>query len=104
MANILVVEDDHDLRDLVSQILEDANYNPVVKDEEQALVMFSKLPFDLVIVGILRPDRHATLVEKLADRGPGVPIIGLDENTFDIEKLLVAVGEKVGQRNMLCKV
>ena len=105
MANILIVEEDQDLRDLVSQILEEANYNSVVKTEEQALAVISTLPFDLVIIGLLRPDKHATFVEKLVDQAPDVSVIGLADPVFDIEKLLAAVGEKVNrQRNLVCKV
>src|SRR5690348_12276234 len=100
MANILVVEEDLDIRYLLTEILEEANYNPVVKDEAQALE-FLALPFDLVIVDDGRPGQpygeHHLLIEKLAAQcQPVVPVMRLAK-PFDMGELLAAVGQMVAQ-------
>ena len=56
-AQILVVDDEPDIRQLVKEILEDEDYSvQVAKDGESARLMYAKQRPDLVLLDIWMPD------------------------------------------------
>lgn len=78
MANILVVEDDENMRILLNARLKNRYGVALAKDGAAALARFEKGGIDLVITDVMMPamDGYA-LVELLRSRGETVPVIML---------------------------
>jgi DNA-binding NtrC family response regulator len=70
-AHILVVDDEPDIRELVSEILEDEGYSvTTAKDGESARVAFTAGPPDLVLLDIWMPDIDGiTLLREWSEAG-----------------------------------
>ena len=78
MANILVVEDDENMRILLNARLKNRYGVALAKDGAAALARFEKGGIDLVITDIMMPAMDGyTLVELLRSRGETVPVIML---------------------------
>ncbi|MED6335337.1 MAG: response regulator, partial [Planctomycetota bacterium] len=78
-ARILLVEDNHSVRQLVQRILSGAGYE-VTPAEHAAhalrLVEESGDPFDMLLTDLVMPGMHGTeLAEKLRQQEPGLPVI-----------------------------
>jgi DNA-binding NtrC family response regulator len=57
MANVLIVDDEPDIRDLVKEILEDEGFNvSVAENGEQARLMYESTHPDLILLDIWMPD------------------------------------------------
>ena len=97
MSNILILEKNQDILEVLVQILEEANYNPLsATDQTEALELLG-LAIDLVIVGEGRPDRpceNLIFLEKLNTSYPEVPVMNLAK-PFDMAELLIKVKEFV---------
>ncbi len=77
-AHILVVDDEPDIRELVSDILEDEGYSvSTAQDGESARVAFADGPPDLVLLDIWMPDIDGiTLLREWSeDSGPPCPVV-----------------------------
>jgi len=101
MGNILIVEEDQDILDVLIQILQEANHNPVSASKETKAWEFLALPFDLVIVDTARPagpGEKLPLLEKLSEYQPGVPVMRLPK-PFDLEEIMATIGEMVDQNS-----
>ena len=73
-ANILVVDDEPDIRQLVSEILEDEGYRvTVAEDGENARSAFARQTPDLVLLDIWMPDVDGILLLKEWSAGDGLP-------------------------------
>lgn len=86
MAKILVVEDEKNTNDVISDFLVDAGYEVVsVHDGEQALSQFQEIAFDLVILDIMLPKVDGLTVLKHIRKSSQVPVVMLtaleDEHT-----------------------
>ena len=78
MANILVVEDDENMRILLNARLKNRYGVALAKDGAAALARFEKGGIDLVITDVMMPAMDGyTLVELLRSRGETVPVIML---------------------------
>ncbi len=77
MFNILVVEDDKNLRKLISATLKQNGYNSLMaEDGEAALDIMDKEHIDLVISDIMMPKLDGyNLVKALRDSGYNMPIL-----------------------------
>lgn len=77
MLNILIVEDDMNLRKLMSATLKQNGYNPLIaEDGERALEVMDKEHIDLVISDIMMPNLDGYgLVKVLRDSGDNMPIL-----------------------------
>lgn len=77
MLNILIVEDDMNLRKLMSATLKQNGYNPLIaEDGERALEVMDKEHIDLVISDIMMPNLDGYgLVKALRDSGDNMPIL-----------------------------
>lgn len=77
MFNILVVEDDKNLRKLISATLKQNGYNSLMaEDGEIALEIMDKEHIDLVISDIMMPKLDGyNLVKALRDSGYNMPIL-----------------------------
>lgn len=86
MAKILVVEDDKNTNDVISDFLVDAGYEVVsVHDGEQALIQFPENVIDLVILDVMLPKVDGLTVLKNIRLSSQVPVLMLtameDEHT-----------------------
>ncbi len=73
-AHILVVDDEPDIRHLVSEILEDEGYRvTVAEDGETARTEFARRTPDLVLLDIWMPDVDGILLLKEWSAGSGLP-------------------------------
>lgn len=58
MANILVVEDDSDIRDLMTNILKDAGHQVILaKNGDEGIATYQQNQTDLVITDIMMPEK-----------------------------------------------
>ena len=77
MFNILVVEDNIDMRELFSTVLIDSGYNVLsASDGEKALEIIDKKYVDLVVADIMMPNMDGyTLIKSLRDAKYNMPIL-----------------------------
>ena len=78
MKRILVVEDDPDIQELLRTFLEDAGYRvEVASDGVEAISLFSKSEYDLILLDIMLPKIDGYGVCELIRRESEVPIVML---------------------------
>lgn len=77
MFNILVVEDDHNIRKLLEAVLRDERYTPIpAQNAQEALDILDSRHVDLMITDIMMPGMDGyTLTEQLRDAGYDLPIL-----------------------------
>ncbi len=77
MFNILVVEDDHNVRKLYGTILEQNGFNPILaEDAKQALQLMDHTYVDLIVLDVMLPDMDGFQFAKLIrDGGMETPIL-----------------------------
>lgn len=77
MFNILVVEDDHDLRDLFCTVLKEHNYNAIAaEDGQEALDIISEQHIDLIITDVMMPNMDViTMLSSLRNAHYTLPIL-----------------------------
>ena len=70
MFNILVVEDDHNVRKLYGTILEQNGFNPVLaEDAKEALELMDHTYVDLIVLDVMLPDMDGFQFAKLIREG-----------------------------------
>ena len=79
MARILVIDDDPLIRDMLSQVLEEAGHEVVLApDGEEGMNLFRSGPADLVITDIVMPEKDGwETVVVLKKEFPAVKIIAV---------------------------
>lgn len=78
MKKLLVVEDDADIQELLQNFLEEADYLVVLAgDGVEAISLFQKEPYDLVLLDIMLPKIDGYGVCEFIRRASNVPIIML---------------------------
>ncbi|GAA0219802.1 response regulator transcription factor [Metaclostridioides mangenotii] len=95
MFNILIAEDDKNLRKLISATLKKNGYNSfVAEDGEKALNIIDNEHIDLVISDIMMPNVDGyDLTESLRESGYNMPILMVTaKETFDDKKKGFIVG------------
>ncbi|WP_024621955.1 response regulator transcription factor [Metaclostridioides mangenotii] len=95
MFNILIAEDDKNLRKLISATLKQNGYNSfVAEDGEKALNIIDNEHIDLVISDIMMPNLDGyDLTESLRESGYNMPILMVTaKETFDDKKKGFVVG------------
>lgn len=86
--HILVVEDQSDIRNIVSKYLENEGYVPFeAKDGFEALEIFSKSKIHLVLLDIMMPGIDGFDVLKEIRKISDVPVIMLTARTEEIDRL-----------------
>lgn len=86
MTKILVVEDDKNTSEVISDFLEDAGYQvKTALDGNRALAAFESQPFDLVLLDIMLPGIDGLTLLKTIRQTSDVPVLMLtaveDEHT-----------------------
>jgi DNA-binding NtrC family response regulator len=76
-ANVLIADDNDDVRELLQEFLEDAGYTVrVAADGEDAMSQFLAEPADLVITDMRMPKRDGLQVlQGVKEARPGTPVI-----------------------------
>ena len=88
MEKILIVEDDFDIQDLLQNFLQEAGYQTAVaKDGLEAVSMFSKEGFDLILLDIMLPKIDGFTVCELIRRQSQIPIIMLTALSGEEEQI-----------------
>jgi len=77
--NIMIIEDEPDIRVYLSTALEDNGYNVITTDEDESVIsiVMDKKP-DLVILDIMMPKRSGISIYRelrKSDQASGIPII-----------------------------
>ena len=95
MKKILVVEDEPDIRELLVNYLKNEGYEVAsAEDGVTALALFSKSPFDLVILDILIPKIDGYGVCEVIKKQSDVPVIFLSAlDTANYGSLIALVGD-----------
>lgn len=76
-ANLLIVEDDPEMRDLLRKVLEKEGFQVSVSENgQQAAVSLSRNPIDLVVTDMLMPDDGGLeLLRTIRETQPTLPVI-----------------------------
>ncbi|MGN1137800.1 MAG: response regulator transcription factor [Oscillospiraceae bacterium] len=102
MFNILVAEDDEDMRELFCTVLSDSGYNTIpAADGAQALDIMDKEYIDLIVADIMMPNMDGyELTESLRDAKYDLPILMVTakEQFDDMQK-----GFRVGTDDYMIK-
>ena len=88
MEKILIVEDDFDIQELLQNFLQEAGYQTAVaKDGLEAVSMFSKEGFHLILLDIMLPKIGGFTVCELIRRQSQIPIIMLTALSGEEEQI-----------------
>lgn len=100
MSKILIVDDDIEIAELLSDILVDAGFNTVIKNNaEDALEIISN-DFDLIILDIMLPGMSGTELCALIRNKVNCPIIFISAKVQTVDKL---VGFEIGCDDYITK-
>ncbi len=95
MSNILIIDDEEDIRDAMQLILEGAGHEVrVVSNGNEAIELQRGEPADLIITDIIMPEKDGvTTIKEIRQEFPGIRIIaisgggGLDLLTYKPEAI-----------------
>ena len=101
MEKILIVDDENDIAELISDILEDEGYDTVIaNDGKSALNLIKDDNFDLILLDVMMPDISGTEVCASIRNEVSCPIIFVTAKTNLTSKL---VGFEVGADDYITK-
>ena len=101
MDKILIVDDENDIAELISDILEDEGYETVIaNDGNTAISMIKEEDFDLILLDVMMPDISGTEVCATIRNLTSSPIIFVTAKTNLTSKL---VGFEVGADDYITK-
>lgn len=99
MAKILIVEDDHQLRDMLAQFFQGKDYEVITSaNGVEALRLLESTPVDLIITDIIMPDKDGMgLIRELRCERPDAKIIAISGGARHIDpKNPLLIAEKLG--------
>ncbi len=101
-ATLLLVEDDHDLRQALASTLQRAGFEvAAVETAEDGLATLQQQAVDLVISDIRLPGMHGlALLQKLQAANPGLPVVLM---TAHADAAMAIAALKAGARDLLLK-
>ena len=101
MEKILIVDDENDIAELISDILEDEGYETVIaNDGKTAIKLVKEENFDLILLDVMMPDISGTEVCASIRNETSCPIIFVTAKTNLTSKL---VGFEVGADDYITK-
>lgn len=101
MKHILIVDDDTELTDLLTQYLQSDNFTiDCAHDGEVALKKALNQPFDVIILDVMLPKKNGFEVLKSIREHSNVPILMLTARGDDIDRI---VGLEIGADDYLSK-
>jgi DNA-binding NtrC family response regulator len=85
--SILIVDADHDVVDLLADLLDEEGYRVrAAVDEEEAFRQIAREPPDLVVADVNMPEvEGVTLTKQLRARGLGMPVVLLSTAYADVD-------------------
>ncbi|MEW9502077.1 response regulator transcription factor [Jeotgalibacillus marinus] len=88
MYSILVLEDDNEIRELISEFLLTQQYKvELASDGLEGLTLFQKNDFDLVITDVMMPNMDGFQLSQLIRQNSDIPIIMLTALEDDLDQL-----------------
>ena len=88
MYSILVVEDDNEIRELISEFLLTQQYKvELASDGLEGLTLFKKKEFDLVITDVMMPNMDGFQLCQTIRKNSDIPIIMLTALEDDLDQL-----------------
>lgn len=101
MEKILIVDDEEDIAELISDILEDEGYNTIIKNNgTDAINAIKEDDFSLILLDVMMPDISGTEVCTIIRNYTSCPIIFVTAKTNLSSKL---VGFEVGADDYITK-
>lgn len=101
MEKILIVDDEEDIAELISDILEDEGYNTIIKNNgTDAINAIKEDDFSLILLDVMMPDISGTEVCTIIRNYTSCPIIFVTAKTGLSSKL---VGFEVGADDYITK-
>ena len=101
MEKILIVDDENDIAELISDILEDEGYETIIaNDGKTAINLVREENFDLILLDVMMPDISGTEVCASIRNETSCPIIFVTAKTNLTSKL---VGFEVGADDYITK-
>ena len=86
---ILIVEDEKEIADLVSDYLKDEGYEPIIAyDGEQGLHCYMQYKPDLAILDIMLPKMEGTEIVRIIRGQSSIPVIMLSAKKSDTDKII----------------
>ena len=87
--NILIVEDEKEIREGVSEYLSEVGYNVIsAEDGMQAIELFKNSKIDLVILDIMLPKANGFVVLNKIRQESNVPVIMLTAMSYDYTQIM----------------
>ena len=79
MGSILIVDDEEDIRDALSMVLESAGYDvKVASNGNEAVELQREQPADLIITDIIMPQKDGvSTIKEIRQEFPGIRIIAI---------------------------
>lgn len=86
MANILIIDDEEDIRELLTMLLVQENHDvSVAQDGIDGLNRHKETKFDLIITDIVMPNKDGVeLISELNNTGDNTPIIAISGGNRNI--------------------
>ena len=105
MAQILVIEDDEQIRGLIKEVLEDSGHDVVESsDGEEGLKKFSLNPNSLVITDILMPGMEGLeTIRNLRTEAPNAKIIAISGGLEGKGINVLELAKKFGAARIIAK-
>lgn len=101
MSKILIVDDEIEIAELISTLLENEGYNTVIKNNaEDALIEINNNNFDLIILDIMLPNMSGTSLCAQIRNKVECPIIFVSAKNQTVDKL---VGFEIGADDYITK-
>lgn len=101
MSKILIVDDEIEIAELISTLLEHEGYNTVIKNNaEDALIEINNYNFDLIILDIMLPNMSGTSLCAQIRNKVECPIIFVSAKNQTVDKL---VGFEIGADDYITK-
>ncbi len=101
MYRILIIDDEIEIAELISDILKNEGYNTMIKNNaEDALITINNNAFDLIILDIMLPGMSGTSLCALIRDKVECPIIFVSAKSQTVDKL---VGFEIGADDYITK-
>jgi DNA-binding response OmpR family regulator len=102
MSRILIVDDEQDIAELISDVLKDEGYETIIKNDGTSAIseIEKNNSYDLILLDIMMPNLSGTDTCKMIREKVSCPIIFVTAKAETIDKLL---GFKVGADDYITK-
>ena len=103
--NILVIDDESQIRNLLSEMLKKAGYSVIVaEDGKEGIKLYLENSIDLVITDIIMPDKEGLeIIRELKRNYPDVKIIAMSGGGAGTSEDYLSMAEKFGAQRILHK-